>query len=90
MTQDQGTVKAPTTANAPAVVPTEADSAGLTEAEATRRLAQYGENALVEHHHSASASAFAFAFALASASHFAFAFASSHSGKYTRLCKGVI
>jgi H+-transporting ATPase len=26
------------------------DAGGLTEAEATRRLAQYGENALVEHH----------------------------------------
>ena len=26
------------------------DAAGLTEAEAERRLAQYGENALVEHH----------------------------------------
>ena len=30
------------------------DAAGLTEAEAERRLAQYGENALVEHHDRAS------------------------------------
>ena len=37
--QDQVTTKAP--------APT--DATGLTEAEATRRLAQYGENALVEH-----------------------------------------
>ena len=29
---------------------TEADATGLTEAEAARRLTQYGENALVEHH----------------------------------------
>ena len=53
MTQDQATVKAPTTVRPPIVAPTEADAAGLTEAEAARRLAQYGENALVEHHVSA-------------------------------------
>jgi H+-transporting ATPase len=35
---------------APAAALPSADAAGLTEAEATRRLAQYGENALVEHH----------------------------------------
>ena len=50
MTQDQATVKTPTTAKAPVVAPIEADAAGLTEAEAARRLAQYGENALIEHH----------------------------------------
>ncbi|MFZ3359821.1 MAG: plasma-membrane proton-efflux P-type ATPase [Xanthobacteraceae bacterium] len=44
MTQGQlGT----TTADA---APPPADAAGLSEAEAARRLAQYGENALVEHH----------------------------------------
>ena len=53
MTQDQATVKAPTTAKAPVAVPTEADATGLTEAEAARRLVQYGENALVEHRVSA-------------------------------------
>ena len=47
MTQDQATVKAD---HANAVAADEADAAGLTEAEAARRLAQYGENALVEHH----------------------------------------
>jgi H+-transporting ATPase len=47
MMQDQATAKAPVAAPAPA------EAAGLTEAEATRRLAQYGENALVEHHVSA-------------------------------------
>jgi len=33
-----------------AAAPSPADTAGLAEAEAQRRLAQYGENALVEHH----------------------------------------
>jgi H+-transporting ATPase len=37
-------------AEAPAVVKTAADATGLTEAEAAKRLAQFGENALVEHH----------------------------------------
>ena len=46
MTQDQATKPGKT----PIVAPTEADATGLTEAEAARRLAQYGENALVEHH----------------------------------------
>ena len=41
------------TTKTPAAVPTPADATGLTEAEATKRLAQYGENALVEHHVSA-------------------------------------
>jgi H+-transporting ATPase len=49
MTQDQATVKAPTAAKGAITAPTEADAAGLTEAEAARRLAQYGENALIEH-----------------------------------------
>jgi H+-transporting ATPase len=43
MVQDQATTQAP-----PAAA-TEAET-GLTEADAQRRLAQYGENALVEHH----------------------------------------
>ena len=43
MTQDQATVKSTIDAHA------EADATGLTEAEAARRLTQYGENALVEH-----------------------------------------
>ena len=43
MTQDQATVKSTIDAH------TEADATGLTEAEAARRLTQYGENALVEH-----------------------------------------
>jgi H+-transporting ATPase len=34
----------------PQVAAIEANAAGLTEEEAARRLAQYGENALVEHH----------------------------------------
>lgn len=38
-----------TTTAAVAAMPP-ADTAGLTETEAARRLAQYGENALVEHH----------------------------------------
>ena len=44
MMQDQVTTKAPVAVSAPT------DATGLTEAEAARRLAQYGENALVEHH----------------------------------------
>lgn len=38
-------------AQTPSAAP--ADTAGLTDAEATRRLSQYGENALAEHHISA-------------------------------------
>ena len=49
MTQDQATVKGPTAAKGAITAPTEADAAGLSEAEAARRLTQYGENALVEH-----------------------------------------
>ena len=44
--QDQVTTKAPVVTP----VSNEADATGLTEAEAVPRLAQYGENALVEHH----------------------------------------
>jgi H+-transporting ATPase len=44
MMQDQGTTNVSVAAPAPT------DTTGLTEAEATRRLAQYGENALAEHH----------------------------------------
>ena len=51
MTEDAvQTQSRPTTAAAPAV---DLTSAGLTQAEAERRLAQYGENALAEHHISA-------------------------------------
>ena len=38
------------TASAPTVSPMPTETTGLTEAEATKRFAQYGENALVEHH----------------------------------------
>src|SRR5208282_222875 len=43
MMQDQATTEVPAVASAPT------DLTGLTEAEAAQRLAQYGENALVEH-----------------------------------------
>jgi H+-transporting ATPase len=42
-----------TTTKSKVATPSPADTAGLTEAEAQRRLAQYGENALIEHHISA-------------------------------------
>lgn len=38
------------TTKAPVAAPGPSDTVGLTEAEAARRLAQYGENALIEHH----------------------------------------
>ena len=44
-------LKPPPLPSAPSsMAQTSGDAAGLTEAEAERRLAQYGENALVEHH----------------------------------------
>ena len=43
-------LKTPSLSALPSVAETSGDAAGLTEAEAERRLAQYGENALVEHH----------------------------------------
>jgi len=48
MAQDAQTAE--TAATTKAAVPAAADAGGLTEAEAARRLAQYGENALVEKH----------------------------------------
>lgn len=42
-----------TTAQIPATFTTATNATGLTEAEASQRLAQFGENALVEHHVSA-------------------------------------
>jgi cation transport ATPase-like protein len=44
MMQEQAAAQAP---KAPVIA---AEATGLTEGEATRRLAQFGENALVEHH----------------------------------------
>ncbi len=47
MSESEHSTETPKT---PAVVPAPADATGLSEAEAARRLVQYGENALVEHH----------------------------------------
>ncbi len=38
------------TASSAIAAPSTTDAAGLSETEAQRRLGQYGENALVEHH----------------------------------------
>ena len=48
MTQNPSAVRDPTLADTPPAA-AEADATGLSEAEAARRLMQYGENALVEH-----------------------------------------
>ena len=49
----QDSVTAETSVTARAAPPRTVEATGLSEAEAVRRLAQYGENALVEHRVSA-------------------------------------